>query len=78
MPAPVVRTMMQPLLELFGDDCTEPVSPKPYRLEAHGDPTFMEQVFDLTQRQRIPHVHHDGELDNGRRSLEAAVRISHP
>ena len=81
VPAPVVRALMQsllPLFELLRKQSTKPVPPKPYCLVAHVDPSLMEQVFDLTQRQRIPHVHHDCELDDGRRSLEVAVWISHP
>ena len=81
VPASVLRTLMQPplpLLELLRKQSTKPVPPKPYRLVTHIDPSLVEQVLDLSQRQRIPNVHDDGELDNGRRSLEIAVRISHP
>ena len=80
VPTPVVRTLMQsflPLFELLRTQSTKPVPPKPYCLVAYIDPSLVEQVFDLTQRQRIPHVHHDGELDDGRRSLEVAVRVFH-
>ena len=80
VPTPVVWTLMQsqlPLFELLRKQITKAVPPKPYCLVAHIDPTFMEQVLDLSQRQRIPNVRHDCELDNGRRSLEIAVWISH-
>ena len=66
MPTPVVRALVKSLLALFEllrKQSTKPVPPKPYCLVAHVDPTLVEQVLDLSQRQRIPYVHHDGELD---------------
>ena len=62
VPTPVVWTLMQsqlPLFELLRKQITKAVPPKPYCLVAHIDPTFMEQVLDLTQRQRLPYLHRD-------------------
>jgi hypothetical protein len=42
------------------------------------DAAFMEQIFDLPQRQWKADMHHDREADDLRRSLEIAEWISHP
>jgi hypothetical protein len=44
----------------------EPVSPQPNRLVANVDPAFSQQIFDISQAQREPHVHHHDKPDDFR------------
>jgi hypothetical protein len=39
--------------------------------------TFMEQVFDLSQRKRIPNIHHHRQTDDRGRRLKISEWIFH-
>ena len=52
----------------------EPIPPHPHRLMANVDPTLEQQVFDIAQRQREPHVHHHHQADHFGRGVEVAKR----
>ncbi|GAB5457866.1 MAG: hypothetical protein Hens3KO_08960 [Henriciella sp.] len=54
------------------EDWTKPVDPKPHTLMAEIDPSLMEEVFDIPQRQRKPNIHHHRELYDLWRCLEIA------
>ena len=41
-----------------------PVPPEPDRLVANIDTALEQQIFDLSQRKRIPDVHHHREADD--------------
>jgi len=57
---------------------TKPVPPGSYRLVADIDPAFLEQILDLTQRQRKPDIHHHRQADHLGRCLEVSEGIPHP
>jgi hypothetical protein len=42
---------------------TEPVPPQADGLVADVDPALEQQILDVPQAQRKPHVHHDDEAD---------------
>lgn len=42
---------------------------------AEVDPTFEQQVFDISQRQRKPHIHHHDQADDLGRGVEIAKGI---
>jgi hypothetical protein len=46
----------------------------PDSLMAEVDPTFEQQVFDISQRQRKPYVHHHDQADDLGRRVEIAKR----
>ena len=52
----------------------EPVPPHPHCLMAQIDPALEQQVLDVPQRQREPHVHHHDETDHPGRGVELAKR----
>ena len=52
----------------------EPVLPELHRLVAQVDPALEQQFFDITQRQREPHVHHHDQPIHLRRGVEVAER----
>jgi len=47
-----------------GEHRTEPVPIEPHRLMANVDATLDQQVFNVPQRQRGFHVHHDARPDH--------------
>jgi hypothetical protein len=59
-----------PLADLGRKPRTEPVPPKTHRFMADIDTAFVEQIFDLPQRKRIPDIHHHSKADNFGRCLE--------
>jgi len=61
-----------------GEDGAEAVPPEPDRLMADVDAPFVQQVFDLAQRQREPDVKQDRSADHRRRAIEITERILHP
>ena len=69
--------MNAPLADLSGKHWTEPVPPKTHRLMANIDPTLEQQIFDLTQRERIADVHHHCEANDLRWIVEIAEWILH-
>ncbi len=67
-----------PFSKLDGEDGSEAVPPEPDSLMADVDAPFVQQVFDLAQRQREPDVKQDRSADHRRRAVEIAERITHP
>lgn len=61
--------------DLPGEHRTETVYPCPDVFMANVDSTLVQQVLNITERQRKPDVHHDRELDNLGRCLEVAEWI---
>ena len=48
------------------------------RLMADIDPTFMEQILDLSQRKRKTDIHHHRQADDLGRHLEISEWVFHP
>jgi hypothetical protein len=63
--------------DLVGEHRTEAIPPKPYRLVADVDAPLKEQIFDLSQRQRITDVAHHREADHLGRTVEVLEGILH-
>ena len=57
---------------------TEPVPPGANRFVADIDAAFVQQIFDLPQRKRIPDIHHHSQADDLGRRLEISEGIAHP
>ena len=72
MPSPAARarSLHAPFADFCGKQRPEPVPPKPHRLVADDDAPFMEQVFDVSQREGEPDVHHHREADDLGAGLE--------
>ena len=65
--------------DLSSEHRPKTINPEPYALMANVDAAFMQQIFDIPQRQRKANVHHHCELNNLRRCFEISKRISgHP
>lgn len=47
-----------------GEEWAKPVLPQMQGLMAKVDPALIEPVFDIPQRQREPHIHHDHQADH--------------
>jgi hypothetical protein len=58
--------------DLRREDGAKPVSPEPHCLMRDIDPSLVQQVFDIPQRQRVSDIHHHREADDLRRGLEVA------
>ncbi len=67
-----------PVSKFGGEDGSEAVPPEPDRLKADVDAPFVQQVFDLAQRQREPDVEQDRSADHRWRAVEITERITHP
>jgi predicted NAD/FAD-dependent oxidoreductase len=52
------------LADLGGEHWAKPVPPKSDGLVADVDPAFGKEILDVTQRQRISHVHHHDQTDD--------------
>jgi len=52
----------------------EPVPPMPHRLVADVDPVLGQQILNVPQAQRKPHVHHHNQPDDLGRRVEIAKR----
>ncbi len=80
VPAPLrKRPMMNALFpDRSREHGTEAVPPEPHRLVADIDTSFEQQIFDLSQRERIPDVHHHREADHLGRTVEITEGIAHP
>jgi len=50
-----------------GEQGTKPVPPEPHRLVADVDTPVEQQVLDIPQAQRKPHVHQHHQADHLRR-----------
>ena len=53
----------------------ETIDPEADAFVANIDPTFVKQVFHISQRQRKSDVHHHTKLDDLGRGLEVAERV---
>ncbi len=69
--------MNAPLPDLRGQQWTEPVPPEPHRLMADIYAAFEQQILNLSQRKRIPHVHHHREANHLRGTVEVTEGILH-
>ena len=56
--------------ELRGEQWAEPVPPEPNRLMADIDATLVQQIFDISKRKWITHIHHYRQADDFGRRLE--------
>ncbi len=56
--------MNAPLQDLRGEHRTEPIPLEPHRLMANIDTTLEQQIFYLSQGQRVTDVHHHREADH--------------
>jgi hypothetical protein len=77
MPSPVFEAphAADPLpADVGGEQRTEPVPPVPHRFMTDVDAALEQEVFDVAQAQRKPHVHHHDEADHLRRRVESAKR----
>ena len=66
MPSPPAGShpLDAPLSDLGREHRTEPVPPEPHRLVADIDAPLMEQVLDVTKRQRETDVEHHRQADD--------------
>jgi hypothetical protein len=48
------------------------VSPKPNRLMADVDAAFVQKILHIPQRERKPHIHHNGQADD----LGASLKVT--
>ena len=60
--------------DLRGKHRTEPIPPVPHCLVAYIDPAFMKEIFNVSERQREPDVHHNGPADDPWARFEVAKR----
>jgi hypothetical protein len=56
--------------DLSGKHRAKSVPPKPNRLMANVNAAFMQKIFNIPQRERKPHIHHNGKADDLGASLE--------
>jgi hypothetical protein len=49
---------------LRGKHRAKSVSPKSNRLMSDIDAAFMQKIFHIPQRERKPHIHHNGQVDD--------------
>jgi hypothetical protein len=63
--------------DLVGEHRTETVPPKPHCLVTDVGAPLEEQIFDLSQRQRIADVHHHREADHLGRAVKVLEGIAH-
>jgi len=67
MPPPLhpISVLGNSLLSTLGGEVrTKPAPPGSHRLIADFDPPFMENIFDLPQRQWIADIHHQSQADD--------------
>jgi hypothetical protein len=76
MPPPIARpNPFDPAYSfLIGEHRPKPVPPKPHRLVADVDTTLVEQILDIPERQREPHIEHHCKADDLRASFEVLER----
>src|SRR4029077_8165058 len=66
------------LTNLGGEHRAKPVPPEPDGLVADVDPALGQEIFDVSKRQRVSHVHNHNQTDDLRRAVEITERIAHP
>jgi hypothetical protein len=72
------RAMMKASLPDRGrNHRTEPVPPVPNRLVADVDAPLVQNILDLSQRQRIADIRHHHEADHLGRAVEITEGIAH-
>lgn len=54
------------LANLGGEHRAKPVLPEPDGLMTDVDPALGQQILNVAQRQRVPHVHHHDQTDHFR------------
>ncbi len=67
-----------PFPDLRGEHRAEPVPPKTHRFVTDVDTAFGQKIFDPTQRQRIPDVHHHRQTDDFGGAVEITEGVFHP
>jgi hypothetical protein len=75
MPLPIGMSVLPSdtfLAEFSCENRTEPIPPKPNRLVTDIDAALVQQVFNISKRERETHVHHHCQVDDFRRRLEVA------
>jgi hypothetical protein len=88
LPIRICAHLADPFLaDLCGKQRAKSVPPKPNRLMADVDATFVQKILHVPKRQRETDIHHQGQTDDLGARLEAAKRaafchpatlISHP
>ena len=63
------------LSDLVCEVSAEPIDPETDALVANVDPTLVQEVFDIAQRQRESDIHHHAKLDDLRRGFKVAERV---
>jgi phage terminase large subunit-like protein len=63
--------------DLVGEHRTETVPPEPHCLVTDVEAPLEEQIFDLSQRQRIAKIHHHREADDLGRTVEVSEGTAH-
>ena len=76
VPAPIrpVTSVYASLPDLSGEHWAEPVPPVANRLVTDIDAAFEQNVFDLAQGQRVPHIHHNRKADDLGRAVIRPIR----
>jgi len=80
MPTPLGEAALMrypPLSDLGGEHRAKPVPPKSDGLMADLDPALGQEILDVAQRQRVPHVHHHDQTDHFWPAVEISKRIAH-
>src|SRR5258708_39556759 len=80
MPAPLriaAHVRDASLTDLGGEHRAKPVPPEPDGLVADVDPALGQEIFDVSKRQRVSHVHHHDQTDDLRRAVEISEGIAH-
>ena len=60
------------LFDLARELRAKPVPPVPNGFIAYVHASFMQEVFNISQREWEPHIQHDGKLDDLRAGFEIA------
>src|SRR5208282_2485982 len=66
-----------PFSDLSSEYRAKPVQPILDCLMGDVDPTLGQEILDVAQRQRVPHVHHHDQTDHFRRAVEISKRVAH-
>ena len=61
--------------KLSGKHRAKSVSPKPNRLMANVDTAFIQKIFHIPQRERKPHIYHNGQADDLGVRLEVTIEL---
>src|SRR5208337_465057 len=75
MPAPLGEAVLMrypPFPDVRREHRAKPVPPKSDRLMADVDPPLGQEILDVPQRQRVPHVHHHDQTDHFWRAVEVS------